>query len=260
MGDLSSLQQTALLDTNMLHYVGLYLKYASPKSLFPFGDRSGKAEAIDDVGKFAEKELRRSLKRGLHVIDVIRERDLQVEYSPVSELELTTGRTKGKAVIALANEGVPDRMWSRFPQEQEIRDRVGPQDMTTIADDVNSLAGLFEDSAVAVKMHVSHRTGYVMDLAKFISGLVFMEPIDSLVYASALVAQADFLFTSDNYLKKTVNLIQHGESDRYLEINSRLRDQVGPMIVRASDAVELATAHVVTADGKIEPELRLLGK
>lgn len=255
MSEQSSLQQVALLDTNMLHFVGLYLQHASKKTLFPFNADSEIADAIADINEFAEVELKKSLKRGLHVIDNIWRHDLQVEYSLVSELELITGRTKGEAILYLAKEGVPDRMWSRFPREDVICDRVGPRDLTKIADSIDELSTLFEESGVALRMHASQRTGDVLELAKFVNGLVYMEPMDSIIYASTLITEADFLFTSDKFLKKTVNLIQRGEGDRYSVINARLRDQISRVIVRSSDEVELATAHGVTADGNIRPEL-----
>lgn len=186
---------------------------------------------------------------------MIWQRDLQVEYSLVSELELIAGKTKGQAIMSLAKEGVPDRMWSRFPQEDLIRDRVRLQDMSRITGSIDELATLLEKSGVALRIHASQRTGDVLDLAKFVNGLVYMEPMDSIIYASTLIAEADFLFTSDKFLRKTVNQIQRGEGDRYSEINTRLSDQVGRMIVRSSDEVELATAHGVTPDGNIRPEL-----
>lgn len=58
MSEQSSLRQIALLDTNMLHYVGLYLQYANKKNLFPFSEDSEKADAIVDINEFAELDLK----------------------------------------------------------------------------------------------------------------------------------------------------------------------------------------------------------
>ncbi len=259
MNDRHALQQVALLDTNTLHYVGLYLKYARERILFPFGEECAKAAAIENVNEFAEAELKRSLNRGLQVIDLLSTLDVRVEYSPVSELELVTGRTKGKAIMSLAKEGVPDRMWSRFPRETIIRDRIGLNDMAKIKEGINSLAILLAESGVAVKTHAREQTGDALELAKSINGLVYMEPLDSIIYASTLIARADYLFTSDKYLRKTVNLIGRGEGGRYEEINQRLKERVSQITLGTADEVELPSAHEVRADGKTRPPLPSTG-
>ena len=259
MNDRHALQQVALLDTNALHYVGLYLKYAEERNLFPFGEECAKAAAIENVNKFAEVELKRGLNRGLQVIDLLSTLDVRVEYSPVSELELVTGRTKGKAIMSLAKEGVPDRMWSRFPREAMIRDHVELEDMAKIKEGINGLAILLEESGVAVKTHAREQTGDALELAKSINGLVYMEPMDSIIYASTLIARADYLFTSDRYLRKTVNLIRRGEGDRYEEINQRLKEWVSQITLGTADKVELPSAHEVTADGTTKPSLPFTG-
>lgn len=260
MNDRSAFQQLAFLDTNILHYIGIYLEYAKENGLFPRGAKDASQEkdaAAENVNNLAEVDFRKSLKRGLETVYFLSTQDVRVQYAPVSELELLTGRTKGKAIMSAAKEGVPDRMWSHF-REDEIRERVAPTDLVDIKDKVDGLASMLEESGVAVKTSHGNQTNDVLELAKGINGLVYMEAMDSIIYASALVAQADYLFTADRYLKKTVNYIHSpcGEL-RYEEIRRKLQQLVSQIILGNVNDVELPSAHTLTDSGTLSPDLRL---
>ena len=110
--------------------------------------------------------------------------------------------------MSAANEGLPDRIWSRFPEE-EIRERVDSTDLEEIKDKIDNLTSMLEESGVAVTIGQSSQTREFIELAKGINGLVYLEAMDSIIYASAIVAQADYLFTTDGYLKTTVNFIHN---------------------------------------------------
>ena len=204
MTEISVLHKVAFLDTNTLHCIGIYLEYAKKKGLFPWGSKDAAASekdvAREDINDIADVDLRRSLKRGLEIIDFLSTQDVQVQYTPISELELLVGRTKGKAIMSAAKEGVPDRMWSRF-REKEIHKRVSPSDLADLKNRVDGLTAILEESGVAVKTSHSDQASDALELAKGINGLVYMEAMDSIIYASAIVAQADYLFTMDGYLR-----------------------------------------------------------
>lgn len=203
MNDSHSLQKVAFLDTNTLHYIGIYLEYAKENDLYPWGLKEAAKKNMNDL---SDVDLKKSLKRGIETIDFLSTQDVQVQYAPVSELELLTGRAKGKAILSAAKEGVSDRMWSRF-REEEIRERVGPTDLTDIKDRVDGLTSMLEESGIAVKTSRSDQASDVLELAKDINGLVYMEAMDSIIYANALVIQAAYLLTSDGYLKRRVHLL-----------------------------------------------------
>ena len=252
----SVVQRLAFLDTNTLHYVGIYLEYAKKNNLFPMGAKESAIEkevAATNVNNLAEVDLRKSLKRGLETVDFLATQDVHVQYAPISELELLTARTKGQAIMSAAKEGVPDRMWSRF-REEEIRERVSLTDLADIEDRVDGLTSMLEESGVAVKTSRHDQTSEVAELAKGINGLVYMEPIDSIIYASALLAQADYLFTADGYLKQTVNYIYGlGSEPRYEEIRKKLQELISQMILGKTNDVEFPSAYTVTAEGGVQP-------
>ena len=262
MNDRRAFQKVAFLDTNTLHYIGIYLEYSKDRDLFPwdFEDATKEKEtAIGIVNNIEEAGLRKSLRKGLETVDLLLTQGIQVQYAPVSELELLTGRTKGRAILSAAEEGVPDRIWSRF-QEKEIRERVGPTELMEIKDKVDRLTSMLEEARVAVKANHSGQTSDALELAKDINGLVYMEAMDSVIYANALVAQAKYLFTADGYLKETVNYIHNPcGKPRYEEIRRQLQKLICQIILGNPDDVELPSAHTVTANGTLSPDLRVPG-
>ena len=177
-----------------------------------------------------------------------------MEYATFSELELLSGRARGKAIMSLAEEGVPERMWSRI-SEEEIRERISLDDMAEIKKEIDRLTLLLEESGVAVRTYGGERTRDILELTKSINGLVYMEVMDSLIYANAILARSDYLVTSDTYFKATVNLIHDAKGERYEEINNRLKCLVSQFTLETTDEVELPSAHSMTADGHWKPQL-----
>ena len=256
MKEAKTLRKVVFLDTNTLHYIGIYLEYAKEKGLFPMGSKDTAKEkeaAAENVNNLAEVAVRKSLKRGLETVDFLSRQDVYVQFAPVSELELLTGRTRGKAIMSAAREGVPDRIWSRF-REGEIRERVSLTELEEIKDGVYELTSMLEESGVAVKTGGRDQTSELLELAKGINGLVYLEPVDSIIYASSLVAQADYLLTADGYLKQTVNYIcGPGSEPRYDEIRKKLQELISQIILGNPYDVELPSAYTVTAGGEVQP-------
>lgn len=241
--------KVAFLDTNTLHYIGIYLEYAKKNNLSP---QDPKAKAIAKINNLSEADLQKSLKKGLKTIDFLSTQDVQVQYAPISELELLTRRAEGKAILNAAEEGILDRIWSRF-REKEIREQVGPTDLADIKDRIDGLTSMLEEFGIAVKTNLSNQASDVLELAKEINGLVYMGAMDSIIYANALVVQADYFLTSDEYFKKTINHIR--SKPHYKKIKQQLREIVGQIILRNADDVELPSAHTVTDRGTLKPQL-----
>ena len=240
-------RKVAFLDTNALHYVDLYLKYAKDASMYPFVDKkmdddNAVAEAKTRLADLTGTSLKESLGHGLNVLSWISKTDAKVEYSPITDLELMVGRLKGKALEAAAGEGVPDRMWSRFhADEKEVSVRLTPEDLEKTMTGVLGLRPTLEDAGV-VTANVA-REQEVLDLAKHLVGLVYMSVADCIVYSHALAAQANYLITNDTYLRNTVNRIRSKTSHR--KIKARIRE-----IVRQTTATLGDSSDVVLPEAK----------
>ena len=225
----------AFLDTNALHFIHLYLTLAEEQSLYPFApEEAAIAEAKEHLGREHGDELGKRLKQGLDIVASLAGPDVRVEYSSVSEIELMAGRARGRAMENAAREGIPDRMWTRL-REQEISARLSAADLTDIRRRVEGLGPALERAGILATVSDPDRTRDVLDLAKGIAGLVYLEMADSVIYASALVAGADYLITRDEYFRKTVNRIRTGQ-EPYDEARRKLRDRIAQTtLVRPAD-------------------------
>ena len=225
----------AYLDTNTLHFVSLYLEQAKTHNLYPLGGATTKA--ADHIGNIAEKGLQRSLKKGLGSVKYLLQHEVRVEYSPASELELLVGRARGMAIENAAREGIPDRMWTRF-HDKEIGARLIEMDLTHIRGGVADLGSRLEKAGIDVTISDSRKTNEILELARDVTGLVYMGVTDSVIYASALVAEADYLIADDEYLRNTTNHIRGGQQP-FSEITRLLRDRVAKVLSRVPGQIML---------------------
>ena len=132
---------------------------------------------------------------------------------------------------------------------------MGVDDLKQIKEKVDGLTSLLKDSGVAVEMSGSNETRDVLELAKGINGLIYMQAMDSIIYASTLVAKADYLFTSDKYLRNTINRIQGLRSSGDTTRDQKIGRQLRQLVSGTTDKVELPSAHTMTDKGTLEPEI-----
>ena len=220
------LRKVVFLDTNVLHFVGLYLSRAKERGLFPFGGDEAAAQKY--LSSMTEADLVKSLGKGLRVVMSLRRDDPRVEYSTASELELLAGRAKGKAIEKAAAEGVPDRMWTRLG-DKDIGKRLLTSDLTEIAGGVDGLGGMFQDAGIDATVSNTDRGRDVLAIAREVMGLVYLSVIDSVIYAEAIAAQADEIISADDYLRKTVHRIKTDTSAE--GTRARLQEQVAGSVV-----------------------------
>lgn len=241
-------QTVVFLDTNALHYIHLYLMYAEKQSLYPFAPEEDAVEAKKHLDNVQEKSLKRGLQDGLCIVSSLSgpDMDVRVEYSPVSELELIVGRARGKTTLKLAEEGVPERIWSKI-SEEEINSRLDIEDLRNAKVGVDGIGERLEKVGIQATSSNPRRTQDVLDLAKETAGLVYLESADNIIYASAIVAGADYVITKDGYLEKTINRVNTGQYP-YNEVRNRLRPLIAKITLEAPNDVTLPKAG-----GKLPP-------
>ena len=236
-----TLSKVVFLDTNAMHFVHLYLMHAREKGLYPFSPGENTiVEAKRHLDTVQDASFKQGLEQGLDIVDSLSKPDVRVEYSPVSVLELIAGRARGRAVERAAREGIPDRMWTRF-SEKEVDARLNTADLADIKKSVEGISDSLEEAGIRVTSSDPKRTRDVFDLAKGVSGLVYLGFADSVIYAGALVAGADYIITRDEYFRKTVNHIRNDENI-YIEIRQKLQVLVGQISLMDPDNIALPEA------------------
>ena len=228
------LRKVVFLDTNVLHYVSLYVSTAKERGLFPFD--SDATAAAKHLSSMKETHLAKSLGTGLRVVTALRRDDPYVEYSTASELELLAGRVKGHAIEKAAAEGIPDRMWSRLG-ERAINERLLASDFTRIARGVNRIGEMLEDAGIDATVSNTDGARDVLAIAKEVMGLVYLSVIDSVIYAEAIAAQADQIISADRYLRETIHGIK--EDTAADGTRTRLQERVAVVLSRDPGTVTL---------------------
>ena len=242
-----SMRKVVFLDTNILHFVDLYLTQAKNHSLFPL--TGSIADARQNLSDMSDENLGENLQKGLNVIDNLLAEPCSVEYSPASEIELMVGRLHGKAILNAALEGIPDRVWTRF-REKEISRRLEGADLLSIQTRVADISERLNEVGIDVTVTDGRRTNDVLDLAKNILGLVYLSTLDSVIYASALVAEADHVISNDSYFKHTINRINTDGRQRFRNARNGLQARVAEVALRDPQVVKLPDAPNWSGSGR----------
>ncbi len=239
----TSLRKVVFLDTNVLHFVGLYLTRAKVRRLFPFG--GDEATAKKHLSGMPEADLAKSLGKGLWVVTWLRRDNPHVEYSTASELELLVGRARGRAIEKAAAEGIPDRMWTRL-RDKDIGERLRANDLTQIAKGVDGLDRALQEVGIDATVSDVDRARDVLAIAKEVMSLVYLSVMDSMIYAEAIAAQADSIISADDYLQKTVNRIRNDAPWR--DERARLQKSVATLLL--TDLASVTLPEAVKVPGK----------
>lgn len=237
------LRKVAFLDTNVLHYMDLYLRQAKEEGLFPFG--GDETTARKNLKAIEYESLKSDMNKGLNLIEHLLRNDTRVEYSPVSELELMAGRARGKAIEKAAAEGIPDRMWWGRFTDSMVGDRLVDSDLATIEEAVEGLRRLLDEAGIDAAVGKTDRTRDVLELAKDVMGLVYMSSIDSVIYAAALVAEAYCMISEDKYLRDTVNRLK-----KESVVKGKLESRMAAVLLRKPGSITLPDARRIPRSGK----------
>lgn len=237
MSERPTQREVVFLDTNALHYLSLFIGFARDNG-FTVTD-IGHENLARRIDQEDEAGYKISLWSGHKIVAFVIRTDAQIEFSHVSMVELLSGRIKGAAILNLAKEGVPERMWSTI-SEIEIRER-SESDLPGIKARVGELPSVLNEwNIVFGASSAKNEAIDVLELAMEVVGLVYMSAVDSIVYANAIAARADYLVTGDNYLRRTVNLIHNPSgSERYQQIKQALQRLSGSDLPQARNCGNL---------------------
>ncbi len=204
-------QPLLFLDTNALHYARLYLGFAKEHNLRPFGTSSDNPDDIIENRYRNRTKTCQSFKTGRKLVDYLLKscnEGARIEYSPVTKVELTCGKLRGKAMLNAAEEGISYRMWNRI-DEREILDRLQSDVYEEVWQEMENIDDLFSSAGIDIEESNPERMKSVWLMAGQVLRFVFLDLGDCAVYASALLAETDELITDDGYFRMVVNAIQN---------------------------------------------------
>jgi len=230
------IQPVLFLDTNAVHYIRLYLKFAIDHNLPPVG--SSTTDPVEEIKKAFVGRTRGSYEKGLKLTEYLRNRvatGARIEYSPITPLEIACGLLRGAGIVDATSEGITHRMWSQINQD-EILNRLRPDTYEQIRFATDDLEDDFEKAGITIGEANPEMMRDVWMLARQILTVIFLDVGDSIVYASALLAIADELITRDGYFNKVINGIENPDSavpdeqDYFRQVHDKIVDFVSAAI------------------------------
>ncbi|HEV2396594.1 MAG TPA: hypothetical protein VGS27_06620 [Candidatus Sulfotelmatobacter sp.] len=238
------------LDSNNLHWARLYIDFAEQQNLPPFA--LADLPSADDTLKqhFTGRTLKDYIK-GRKIVTYLRQRcsddAAQVEFSPITSLEITCGLLRGNAIREAAGEGVTHRMWGKI-DELEILERLQANAYQEVHQHTSDVEPQFDKVGITLREISSDRLQEAWSLSRSILRYVYLEVGDALVVSSALLAEAEELLTGDRYVRDVVNRIQNAdglvEPDKsyYKPVQTAVKNAVAAIIGVAPEDIRLPRA------------------
>lgn len=190
------------LDTNAVHYAALALSFGSKYALDIVAQPTANLKAkLQANGITAWERYVNGARIVRYLCRRFQDAAAEIYYSPMTGLELLCGGLRGQAVKRAAQVGVPHRWFSRM-DEKEIRTCLEPDGYTQVKGLQANIDVLLD--GVGLTVTEKQIDSDVWELARALMENVFVDVQDCLVYASAIITQANELITADGYLHGTV--------------------------------------------------------
>lgn len=239
------------LDTNVLHYIRLYLDLAKREKLPPFGKSSADPDKV--IKRCFPGRAAEHVTRGRTFTKYLKKRcaeQADVVYSPITCLETMCGLLKGSALLAAAKEGAPDRMFSRL-DETEVLSRLDEVAYSRALEAVENCREICFKADIALHRSDPEGTQEVWALAEGILGNVFLNVGDTLVFAGALLEEADEVVTADGYLRRVIEHVHNpiASPPEYVAYFTKVKANLTEIITRVTGregaAVVFPRAHMI---------------
>ena len=207
-------QCVVMLDTNVLHCVRLYLAYAEGRQRFPYNDVQWNKTERYIGSRVGDEKVKKALIAGGQVLHFMQSNAVEFIRSPAVEAELFRLEASSRALRnAVARSRVRGRWFSRLTDE-EVEHWMTPHEREEVVASLEETFNALDSFGIRVSDPDPRSPSDVVWLARGIMAMVYMDAMDSVVYANALVAAATHLITSDGPFRNVVNGFKNPRSEQ----------------------------------------------
>ena len=211
---------TIFLDTNALHYISSYLRWAEKENLPPFQGGITFEQVRDILRQHMPKKIADKLLQGAKTLAFLQQQvdqhEVAIYTSRFAKAEVIYGVLEGQAHARMAREGLPYRMRQRTSVLSELVSMyLEPEDYQQVIEEWDNFLNMIEDKGKITVLYVEDKEDFfrIAEVAEFLQSRVFMDVIDSWMYACALVMQAERIITFDGYFRRVINMLHNPQDE-----------------------------------------------
>jgi len=222
MANTLQFRPTIFLDTNALHYISSYLRWAERENLPPFQGGVTFEQVRDALRQRMPRSIADLLLHGAKTLaflqQQVNDQEAAIYTSRFAKAEVIYGVLEGQAHARLAQEGLPYRMRQRAGVLSELVTMyLEAQDYRQVIREWDYFLNRLKNNGHIMVSYVEDEENFsrIAEVAEFLQSRVFMDVVDSWMYACALVMQAEEIITFDGYFKRVINRLHNpqGEPD-----------------------------------------------
>jgi len=210
---------TLFLDTNALHYMFSYLRYAKKLDLPPYRKRRC-GEIKETLRSKMPKGIVKYFMNGAKTLAFLQKQtqdeDAAVYTSHFTKSEILCGSLEGIVHVRLAQEGIIYRMRQRLRTISELVSMyLEASDYEDVVREWDEMISLLEEKDRIIINFAEDDDNFrqIANISEFLQSKIFMDVLDSWMYSCALVVQADQIITFDEYFRKVINNLANPSED-----------------------------------------------
>ena len=216
-----------VLDTNVLHDLRLYLSYAEGKKRYPNDGVAWNSTEAYIKRAVPEQKVRQALVYGGQVLHFMESNGVELVRCAAVEAEWIRLEAYSRGLrSAMVGSRVRGRWFSAFGDE-EVNRWMKRKDRESVVASLEEIFVRLDSLGIRISDLDRSQSSGVVPIARGIMTMVYMDPMDSVVYASSLVATATHLVTTDTRFGKVINTFRHpGDAEaasRSRELSSLIR-------------------------------------
>lgn len=230
----NKMRPTVFLDSNALHFLSTYLRYAHEFGFPPYSRHKADLTWIrNELEQRMPGDIANLVINGAKTLaflqSITRNDGAAVFCSRLSKAELLYGILDGQAHFRLAREGLSYRMRQRVRDlSQLVAMCLEREDYERLVREVDNLFELLNDNGISIDMVEEDASNFeiVATFAEFMQKNVFLDVLDCWMYGCAVTVQAERIITFDSYFKSVICKVRSSGEGEWAQVRQNIQSEM----------------------------------
>ncbi len=249
-------EKGVLIDTNIMHSIGLYYE-ALKEHTWPEEHRSISTKKPKDFRRvvsrlrqdYSDEELSGAVIQGMGAISLIRDEGLRPISCAIVDIEMLRVLARGQAIVSAARRGLQPRMWTRT-NDYWVDSHLEQGDWEQLGKRYTIIIEGMEWHGITRIEELSGGSRGMLAVASALARIVYMETVDTLIYATAISEKAGQLITRDGILRGIANAFRNPSGEE----QNRMREEFEREY--KEENVKYPLAFCIGTNGQPQPDPR----